>query len=149
MSHTQPIHQHRPLLIRRQQIGNYNIYLPIQRNGADCPEQNVRRLPRRNLQLYKQKIIAAKKGHELLKRKADALKAKFRRIMDLLLKSKKKMGEECQQALYLFSEAKYAAGDFQYTFLITSETMSRRPSREPASAWTKRKRISRVCCFRT
>lgn len=49
----------------------------------------------------------------MLKRKADALKAKFRKIMDALLKSKKKMGEECQQALFLFAEAKYAAGDFQ------------------------------------
>lgn len=35
--------------------------------------------------------------------------------MDSLLKSKKKMGEECQQALFLFAEAKYAAGDFQYS----------------------------------
>jgi vacuolar-type H+-ATPase subunit D/Vma8 len=32
----------------------------------------------RNMQLYKQKIAAAKKGHELLKRKADALKKKFK-----------------------------------------------------------------------
>lgn len=40
---------------------------------------------RMNLQLYKQKIQAAKKGHELLKRKADALKAKFRKIMISLL----------------------------------------------------------------
>jgi vacuolar-type H+-ATPase subunit D/Vma8 len=76
-------------------------------------QQNVRVSRCRNLQLFKQKIIAAKKGHELLKRKADALKAKFRKIMDALLKSKKKMGEECQQALFLFAEAKYAAGDFQ------------------------------------
>lgn len=33
---------------------------------------------RMNLALYKQKIIGAKKGHELLKKKCDALKAKFR-----------------------------------------------------------------------
>lgn len=32
----------------------------------------------RNMQLYKQKIAAARKGHELLKRKADALKKKFK-----------------------------------------------------------------------
>jgi len=39
----------------------------------------------RNLQLYKQKIKAAKKGHELLKRKADALKKKFKEVMKNLL----------------------------------------------------------------
>lgn len=47
----------------------------------------------RNMQLYKQKIAAAKKGHELLKRKADALKKKFKEVMKDLLDSKKKMGE--------------------------------------------------------
>ncbi len=66
-----------------------------------------------NLQLYKQKIIAAKKGHELLKRKADALKAKFRFIMLDLLDNKKKMGEEFLEALLLYAQAQYAAGDFQ------------------------------------
>lgn len=32
----------------------------------------------RNMQVFKQKIAAARKGHELLKRKADALKKKFK-----------------------------------------------------------------------
>ena len=68
---------------------------------------------RMNLQLYKQKIIAAKKGHELLKRKADALKAKFRFVMLDLLANKKKMGEEFQESLLLYAQAQYAAGDFQ------------------------------------
>ena len=49
----------------------------------------------------------------MLKRKADALKAKFRKIMVALLEAKKNMGEECGQALFLFAEAKYAAGDFE------------------------------------
>jgi V-type H+-transporting ATPase subunit D len=66
------------------------------------------------MQLYKQKIVAAKKGHELLKRKADALKKKFKEIMKDLLDSKKKMGEECKEAFFLMAEAKYAAGEFQY-----------------------------------
>ncbi len=30
------------------------------------------------MQLFKQKIAAARKGHQLLKRKADALKKKFK-----------------------------------------------------------------------
>ena len=32
---------------------------------------------RMNLQIYKQKIVSAKKGHELLKKKCDALKVNF------------------------------------------------------------------------
>ena len=48
---------------------------------------------RMNLALYKQKTIAAKKGFELLKKKCDALKAKFRVVMIGLLENKKKMGD--------------------------------------------------------
>lgn len=33
------------------------------------------------MMLYKQKIVSAKKGHELLKKKADALKKKFKEVM--------------------------------------------------------------------
>lgn len=65
---------------------------------------------RRNMQLYKQKIAAAKKGHELLKRKADALKKKFKEVMKALLESKMNMGKECKEAYFLIAEAKYAAG---------------------------------------
>ena len=54
--------------------------------------------------------MAARKGHELLKKKADALKKKFKEVMKELLDSKKKMGEECKEAFFLIAEAKYAAG---------------------------------------
>ena len=60
--------------------------------------------------MFKQKIVAARKGHELLKKKADALKKKFKEVMKELLDSKKKMGEECKEAFFLIAEAKYAAG---------------------------------------
>lgn len=62
------------------------------------------------MQLYKQKIAAARKGHELLKRKTDALKKKFKEIMKDLLESKRKMGEQCKEGFFLMAEAKYAAG---------------------------------------
>jgi len=52
---------------------------------SDHSKQNVCMFLVRNLQLYKQKIKAAKKGHELLKRKADALKKKFKEVMKNLL----------------------------------------------------------------
>ena len=66
------------------------------------------------MQLFKAKIIAARKGHELLKKKCDALKTKFRVIMVGLLETKKKMGDEVQEALLLFAQAQWAAGEFGY-----------------------------------
>ena len=48
-------------------------------------QSNVNTALSRNLQLFKQKIAAARKGHELLKRKADALKKKFKDVMKELL----------------------------------------------------------------
>ncbi|CAD8071247.1 unnamed protein product [Paramecium sonneborni] len=67
---------------------------------------------RMNLALYKAKIISAKKGHELLKKKCDALKTKFRIVMVALLENKKSMGDDAQEALLLFAKAQYAAGEF-------------------------------------
>ena len=58
-----------------------------------------------NLALYKQKIISAKKGHELLKKKCDALKTKFRVVMIALLDTKKSMGEDAQEALLMIAKA--------------------------------------------
>ncbi len=46
------------------------------------------------LALYKQKTLSARKGHELLKKKCDCLKSKFRTIMIALLENKMKMDEE-------------------------------------------------------
>lgn len=95
------------------------------------------------MQLYKQKIAAAKKGHELLKRKADALKKKFKEIMKDLLDSKKKMGEECKEAFFLMAEAKYAAGEF--TYLPTHPVAkSQRQSNAPPFASINQKRTSPV-----
>ena len=58
---------------------NYIVYIYIYlTDESDHRQQNVEIPSCRNMQLYKQKIAAAKKGHELLKRKADALKKKFK-----------------------------------------------------------------------
>lgn len=64
------------------------------------------------LALYKAKTISAKKGHELLKKKCDALKTKFRAIMIALLDSKMKMDEEMQKAFIQLADAYWAAGQF-------------------------------------
>eukprot|EP01017_Pseudomicrothorax_dubius_P011779 TRINITY_DN14492_c0_g1_i1.p1 TRINITY_DN14492_c0_g1~~TRINITY_DN14492_c0_g1_i1.p1 ORF type:complete len:260 (-),score=79.91 TRINITY_DN14492_c0_g1_i1:155-934(-) len=63
-------------------------------------------------QAFQAKLKAAKKGHELLKRKCDALKARFRVIMLELLDTKKNMGQQAQEALLFVAKAAYAAGDF-------------------------------------
>lgn len=57
--------------------------------------------------------MSAKKGHELLKKKCDALKSKFRTIMVALLDTKKSMGEDAQEALLMIAKAQYAAGEFK------------------------------------
>lgn len=96
------------------------------------------------MQVFKQKIAAAKKGHELLKRKADALKKKFKEVMKELLDSKTKMGKECKEAYFLIAEAKYAAGDFQYALAYAGEKFWK-PSEDPPSDWTS-PRITLLVC---
>lgn len=51
--------------------------------------ENVPFLHLRTLQQFKAKSVAAKKGFELLKKKADALKAEFRKILGQILAVKK------------------------------------------------------------
>ena len=53
----------------------------------------------------KEKTIAAKKGHELLKKKCDALKTKMRVVMTRLIDNKRKMGEDMADALLLYAKA--------------------------------------------
>lgn len=64
------------------------------------------------LQQQKAKLKGAKKGHELLKKKADALKKCFREVMLKIIDTKKKMGKEFSEAMFALAEANFAAGDF-------------------------------------
>jgi len=67
---------------------------------------------RMNLGIYKGKIAAARNGHELLKKKCDALKTRFRVIMVALLDTKKLMGTDADTAYLSFAKAQCAAGEF-------------------------------------
>ena len=67
---------------------------------------------RMTLQLFKQKAVGAKKGFELLKKKADALKKFFREINTQIIKKKKSIGADYNEALIALAEANFAAGDF-------------------------------------
>lgn len=64
------------------------------------------------LQAMKGKEKGAKKGHKLLKQKADALKKRFTEVMKELIETKSDLGDQMTEAFLLLANANYAAGDF-------------------------------------
>mmetsp|Transcript_5059 Transcript_5059/g.10319 ORF Transcript_5059/g.10319 Transcript_5059/m.10319 type:complete len:253 (-) Transcript_5059:243-1001(-) len=68
---------------------------------------------RMNLTMYKGKKKAAQKGYELLKKKADALKVRFRDIAKKIYAAKMQMSEACSTAFFSLTQAEYAAGDIK------------------------------------
>lgn len=69
----------------------------------------------RTLQNVKQRKIGAKKGYDLLKKKADALKKEFNEISKKIVATKKRMGREYNECLLDMAQANFAAGDFGVT----------------------------------
>ena len=67
---------------------------------------------RMNLANFKIRKVGAKKGYDLLKKKADALKKAFRGILNNIVETKKRMGREFNESLMALAEANFAAGDF-------------------------------------
>lgn len=65
------------------------------------------------MQTQKLRLKGAQKGHELLKRKVDALKKQFRETMMGLIEIKKSMGKQFNDSLISLAEANYAAGEFR------------------------------------
>jgi len=63
------------------------------------------------LQQNKLKLKAANKGRDLLKRKADALKVKFREITKNLIQAKKDLGNKFTQSLIMLAKANWATGE--------------------------------------
>lgn len=66
---------------------------------------------------FKTKRTGAKKGFELLKKKADALKVRHRDIMKEIYRNKRNIAEQAQQAFFSITQAQYAAGDFKTTVI--------------------------------
>lgn len=62
---------------------------------------------------FKQKMVAAKKGHSLLKKKSDALTMRFRAILGQIVETKEAMGTQMKSASFSLAEATYAAGDIR------------------------------------
>ena len=63
------------------------------------------------LQGMKSRLTGAKKGHGVLKKKADALTMKFRQILKKIVDTKEQMGLEMQTASFALTEAVYVAGE--------------------------------------
>lgn len=63
------------------------------------------------LAAIKTRLAAAKKGHQLLKKKADALTMRYRQILKKILAAKQQMGDTMKTSAFSLTEAKYAAGD--------------------------------------
>ena len=65
------------------------------------------------LTTFRGKRVGAKKGYELLKKKADALKVRFRLIMGEIAKTKSSMTEDASTSFFSLTQAEYAAGNFR------------------------------------
>lgn len=79
---------------------------------------------RMNLTTYKGKHIAASKGYDLLKRKSDALKVRFRDIMKQIYQTKVGMAEQSSSSFFSLTAAEYAAGNFRSKILETNMVAS-------------------------
>jgi vacuolar-type H+-ATPase subunit D/Vma8 len=73
------------------------------------------------LQVIKGRLIGATKGHQLLKKKADALTLRYRQILREIVEAKEGMGDKMKGSFFSLAEAKYAAG----------AAVSRRPRQAP------------------
>lgn len=68
---------------------------------------------RMNQQVFKGKKKAAESGHKLLKKKADALKVKFRDYAKMIAETKGTMSNDATTAFFSLTQAEYAAGNFK------------------------------------
>jgi len=66
-----------------------------------------------NQQVFKLKKGAAESGHRLLKKKADALKVRFRDYAKSIAETKASMASDSSSAFFSLTQAEYAAGNFK------------------------------------
>ncbi|KAF8820859.1 V-type ATPase, D subunit protein [Cardiosporidium cionae] len=70
---------------------------------------------RMSLQAFKQKRKGATQGHQLLKKKSDALTARFRGMLREIVDTKRSIGEEIRGSSLSLARAIWSAGDFRGT----------------------------------
>lgn len=84
------------------------------------------------LQQVKAKLTGAKKGHSMLKKKADALLVRFRSILSDILEKKQGAGDESREAMLALALAKYAYGDtLQHTVIENIDQATLRVKMSP------------------
>ena len=76
------------------------------------------------LAVIKNRLGGAKKGHQLLKKKADALNMRFRQILKKIMETKEKMGTSLRESNFALTEAKYTAGDSVKHTIVDSVKVS-------------------------
>ncbi|PJF17353.1 V-type proton ATPase subunit D [Paramicrosporidium saccamoebae] len=80
----------------------------------ECNLSNLSNRSPRALNNMKIKLKGAQKGHSLLKRKSDALTARFRIILQRIRDAKLLMGKTMRQAAFALAEVNFAAGDISF-----------------------------------
>ncbi|KAH0789830.1 V-type proton ATPase subunit D [Histomonas meleagridis] len=78
---------------------------------------------RMELQNLKSKCTAAVRGHDLLKKKSDALTLKFRSLLRDIRETKLQVGELAKEALFAFTEVKFVASDISPTVIQSVTNM--------------------------
>lgn len=79
------------------------------------------------LQTIKARLVGAKKGHSMLKKKSDALLVRFRSILKQILEKKEGAGAELSNAMISLALAKYAFGeDLKHTVVENVDVASLR-----------------------
>jgi len=81
---------------------------------------------RQNLQVMKVKLTGAKKGHSLLKKKADALSMRLRALLKSILEAKDNVGLAFRDGNFALAEVKYAAGDIKPMVIESVGTAQKR-----------------------
>lgn len=81
---------------------------------------------RMNLTALKDRVNAAKTGHDLLKRKSDAIKAQLNRMLRDILNTKRQVGGTMKTAFFSHTEAQWAAGNFNSAVIEHVEQASYR-----------------------
>jgi V-type H+-transporting ATPase subunit D len=75
--------------------------------------------------LYEGKKKAAQKGHDLLKRKADALKVQFLQVTKSLIEQKKDLGNKFNQSLIFLAKANYSKAEGDVSRMVDENVKSR------------------------
>jgi V-type H+-transporting ATPase subunit D len=86
------------------------------------PNNNNNNNNDRTLTTFKAKKVGAQKGFELLKKKADALKVRFRDMTKQIYATKMAMAEQAGGAFFSVTQAEYAAGKLTHKVAETCTT---------------------------